>query len=62
MRGKVPIFKNYAFKVACSGCSLKPLFCKAFLSMTGDSFVIKKEKNRRTGKTDFWLNKADKYI
>jgi len=28
----------------------KPLFYKAFLSMTRDGFVVKKEKKRGTGK------------
>ena len=29
---------------------MKPLFYKAFLSTTRDGFVVKKEKNGRTGK------------
>jgi len=40
---------------------LKALFYKAFLSTTGDGFVIKKEKERNR-KTDFLVSKRDKYI
>ena len=61
MRGKVPIFKKFAFKGTCSDYSLKPLLYKAFLSMTEDGFVIKKDENKRTGRL-ILLGKRDKYI